>query len=94
MTNFGGSYHDSESREKSNTGYVAPFVGDDVEERAARALDVAFTFGQFDGSHHKMWVIDQIARILTGEKYDEFIIAHNDGEDGPETYEWDDGIAP
>ena len=24
----------------------------------------------------------------------EFVDAHNDGEDGPNTYEWDEGIAP
>lgn len=25
-------------------------------------------FGQFDGGHHKQWVLDQIARILKGTK--------------------------
>lgn len=25
-------------------------------------------YGQFDGSHHKQWVLDQVARILMGTK--------------------------
>ena len=29
-----------------------------------------------------------------GPEYVEFIRSHNDGEDGPDTYEWDEGIAP
>ncbi len=28
------------------------------------------------------------------ELYQKFIAKHNAGEDGPETYEWDPGIAP
>lgn len=28
------------------------------------------------------------------DRYREFVALHNDGEDGPETYEWDCGIAP
>lgn len=26
------------------------------------------SYGQIDGSHHKQWVIDQVARILKGNK--------------------------
>lgn len=28
------------------------------------------------------------------EEYDEFVRGYCDGEDGPDTYEWDEGIAP
>lgn len=28
------------------------------------------------------------------EEYLEFVREHNAGEDGPDTYEWDEGIAP
>lgn len=28
------------------------------------------------------------------EEYHQFVALHNEGEDGPETYEWDEGIAP
>lgn len=30
------------------------------------ALDLMCTYGQSSGSHHKQWVIDQVARILKG----------------------------
>jgi hypothetical protein len=35
------------------------------EERIAAALDMAMQYGQIDGNHHKMWVIDQMVRLLT-----------------------------
>lgn len=83
-----------------------------------KALKIAFQSAQVDGGHHKMWVIDQMVRALTGspmvewtgldcrkepytcmiqgesELYKKFIKKHNDGEDGPDTYEWDEGIPP
>ena len=47
-------------------------------------------FGQIDGSQHKAWVIDQMARLFLKDEYDEFVKEYkNDGE-----YEWDLGIAP
>lgn len=52
--------------------------------------------GVCDGDHHKMWVIDQMVRALcrTEEVYNEWVAAFCDGEDGPDTYEWEEGIAP
>lgn len=61
---------------------------------AAKALDIALQYGGIDGGHHKMWVIDQMVRALTGENYGAWVAAANAGEDGPDTYEWDEGIAP
>lgn len=38
-----------------------------VEKRqVAGALEVASEFAMYDGEHHKMWVIDQMVRHLTG----------------------------
>jgi hypothetical protein len=51
-------------------------------------------YGSIDGGHHKMWVIDQMVRALTGDEYDLWVVAHNDGENGCDTYSWDEGIAP
>ncbi len=51
-------------------------------------------FGGFDGAHHKQWVFDQILRHIAQENYDKLIAWANDGEDGPNTYSWDEGIAP
>jgi hypothetical protein len=59
-----------------------------------KALELAFRYGQIDGAHHKLWVIDQMVRELTGNDYDKWIEEHNAGDDGPNTYGWDEGIAP
>lgn len=64
------------------------------EEKIQRALELAFTFGGIDGGHHKMWVIDQMVRALTEDNYDEWVRIYQEGEDGPNTYEWEEGIAP
>lgn len=66
----------------------------DQAKRIEAALDVAFQYGQTDGAHHKAWVIDQMARALLGDDYAEWIGEHNQGDDGPNTYGWDEGIAP
>lgn len=58
------------------------------------ALECAFDFAQVDGGHHKAWVIDQMVKALTGDGYAAFVARYRDGEDGPETYDWDTGIAP
>lgn len=64
------------------------------KDDASLALSILLEYGQTDGSHHKLWVIDQAVRALAGPYYDELITAYKAGEDGPETYEWDEGIAP
>jgi hypothetical protein len=86
--------------------------------RIAKALEIAKRYGSIDGSHHKMWVIDQMIRALTecpinikerkdnsgsifffyeqipSEEYKKFVQNHNAGEDGPNSYSWEEGIAP
>lgn len=63
-------------------------------EKIKKALEIAFNYGSIDGDHHKMWVIDQMVRILTGRNYKQWVADYCDGEDGPDSYEWDEGIAP
>ncbi len=65
-----------------------------VTQDITAALDVARKYGGIDGDHHKMWVIDQMVRVLTGDAYDTWVKEYKDGEDGPDTYEWSEGIAP
>lgn len=65
-----------------------------MDERIAAALAVAEQFGGIEGEHHRAWVIDQIVRALTGDDYAEWVRTRKAGEDGPETYSWDEGIAP
>lgn len=64
------------------------------------------TWGQIDGGHHKMWVIDQMVRALCGcpelaenefgvnEEYCEFVRKYKEGGEGRRYYSWDIGIAP
>lgn len=63
-------------------------------ERVQLALELIANYGQDDAAHHKAWTIDQAVRILTGNGYEQWIADYRDGEDGPETYSWDEGIAP
>lgn len=58
-----------------------------------RALELIYQYGGTDGGHHKQWVLDQLVRILAPD-YDQWIKDFCNGEDGPETYAWDEGIAP
>lgn len=66
----------------------------DNKEKIIHSLDIIAGYSQIDGAHHKAWVIDQVTQILTGENYESFIKEHNYGEDGPNTYSWDKGVAP
>ena len=75
-------------------------------ERIEEALGIAVRFGGIDGDHHKAWVIDQIVRALCGCKvgadgtreptaeYLKLVAEAKDGEDGPDTYGWDEGTPP
>lgn len=60
------------------------------------ALQIAQRYGSIDGEHHKTWVIDQMCRALleTPDAYAAWVAAKKAGEDGPETYSWEEGIAP
>lgn len=66
----------------------------DLDTRAKQALQVLVRYGQIDGSHHKAWVIDSAVHYLAGVYYSQLIAAYKDGEDGLETYGWDEGIPP
>lgn len=67
-----------------------------LQERVGRALALINSYGGIEGNHHKTWVIDQVVRILctTDRKYQKWVKKHQRGEDGPETYSWEIGIAP
>lgn len=65
-----------------------------AEDRIVAALLIIHDIGDVDGAHHKQWVLDQVVRTLMGDGYDQWVAAHCEGEDGPQTYGWDTGIAP
>ena len=64
------------------------------EHKINGAVELAVHYGGIDGAHHKAGVIDQMVRKLTGDKYEQVVRAAKHGEDGPDTYEWNEGIAP
>lgn len=63
-------------------------------ERIREAIEIAVRYGGIDGEHHKSWVIDQMVRILAGDDYARIVAEAKDGDDGPDTYDWDEGVAP
>jgi hypothetical protein len=69
-------------------------VPESIEDRVQLAVDLIARYGQIDGAHHKTWVLDQVVRVLTGDRYEQVIADYCAGEYGPETYGWDEGIAP
>jgi hypothetical protein len=66
------------------------------EPSVEKALELARRYGGIDGDHHKNWVIDQMVRTLINNEddYELFVAQSKAGEKGPETYSWDEGIAP
>ena len=76
--------------------------------RVKWALWFVDTYGCIDGDHHKQWVLDQAARILTGAPVDVFLASWEGGyteyrvrtgPPGPEYAawrygDWDEGVAP
>lgn len=64
------------------------------ETRMQNAIDIAIRYGGIDGDHHKAWVIDQMIRALAGSNYERIVNEARSGEDGPNTYAWNEGIAP
>lgn len=65
-------------------------------ERIKKALDIAWDYAQCDGSHHKMWVIDQMVRALCGseEEYEKWVGEYTKPLEDGDYYPWDIGIAP
>lgn len=65
------------------------------EVKLKSILKLIFSYGDLSGENRKQWLINQILEtILDGDEYNQFIAEYCDGEDGPNTYYWDKGIAP
>lgn len=66
------------------------------KERIQKALALIFKYTGIQGIHHKQWLLDQIVRVLSedGSKYYDWVREYCKGDEGPNTYEWDEGIAP
>lgn len=70
----------------------------EMEERIKKALEIAWQYGQIDGSHHRVWVIDQMVRVLCGSEKEYIAWVTNyeapESDDPDDYYSWDTGIAP
>lgn len=64
------------------------------KEKICKAIELIKEYGGIDGSHHKQWLLDRIIRRLLVDDYQKWVDEYQNGEDGPETYQWDEGIAP
>ena len=65
-----------------------------MEKTTRHVLDLIEEWGGIGGSHHKQWLLNEIVKIITKDGYQKWVEKYEDGEDGPNTYEWDPGIAP
>lgn len=61
-----------------------------------KALDLIWEYGGIGGDHHKAWVLDQVVQALCGsqERYERWVAEYQKGDEGPNSYEWEKGIAP
>lgn len=64
------------------------------EKQQNEVIGIAVRFGGFEQAHHKSWVIDQMVRSLSGNDYERVVKEARSGEDGENSYSWDEGIAP
>ena len=88
-------YYDTELKELSEAIETVLSMLKEKDKEIEKALEIAFQYGQIDGDHHKTWVIDQMVRILTGDKYNEFVKEYEtDEERGKKEWTWKNGIAP
>lgn len=66
------------------------------DKRIKAALDLAWRYGQIDGAHHRLWVIDQMVRALCGDtkEYAKWVNEYEKPLEDGDYYEWNMGIAP
>lgn len=71
-------------------------IAEEKQERINKAIRVAWSYGQIDGAHHKMWVIDQMVRELceSDEEYRKWVELYEAPVGYEDYYKWDVGIAP
>lgn len=73
-------------------------VPENDADRITLAANLAFENSFYDGDHHKMWVIDQMLRVLLGDRYDAAVARFNADVQQIDDLEfdgaWDIGVAP
>ena len=78
-------------------GYLGTFPVDIKDTEFAKytptdwALYFIGSYGQIDGSHHKLWVLDQVARILHGTQV---IVTERRWADGHKEFDTNVAVEP
>ena len=68
---------------------------DGLQQRVEKALKVAVLYAHCAGDHHRLWVIDQMVRALTGRQYKKFVAKITTDENGNSHPDlWDIGTVP
>ena len=66
----------------------------ELQKKVEEAIQLASDSMSFSGEHHKAWYIDQIVRVLAGDKYPEIVNEAKKDENGEETQVWEEGVQP
>lgn len=69
-------------------------VEEPFHSRVRSALSVARRWGRRRYEYELAWVIDQMVRCLAADKYEHWVAERKKGKNGPNTYDWDTGLAP
>ncbi len=62
--------------------------------RYSETLDLLDRCGSIEGEEHARWCLDQVVRLMTGDRYAQWVADHRRGDDGPDAYPWDVGVEP
>ncbi len=66
-----------------------------MSERIADALAIACQYAQMPGENHRLWVIDQMVRALTGTEYPHWVLVATMDANGNEgAFVWQTGTPP
>ncbi len=63
-------------------------------ERLIDAVLIARHNNGVERADQKQWVIDQMVRALLHDRYEQWVIDTEAGNDGPYTFHWDVGVDP
>lgn len=65
---------DSENKEElEDSEGLSRFLTQDTRKASLKALELISSYAQIEGSHHRIWTIDQVTRELTGDNYQDFV---------------------
>lgn len=73
------------------SGETTMINDNECEQLKGKILELVLDYIGCDGAHHKQYALDQIARTILGDGYDEFVAEYENGV-WPYKFDWDVGI--